>query len=76
MIPHFQFGRISAYSYPLDHDRLRQYITDIVQLKRDSLSLVQKVCLFLKVVCLAMCTSITSINFTLQLGKKPGRRWS
>ena len=41
MIPHFRYNR--TYDVPLNHEQCRQYISDIVELKRGNLSLVEKV---------------------------------
>lgn len=41
MIPHFRYNR--TYDVPLNHEQCRQYVSDIVELKRDNLSLVEKV---------------------------------
>lgn len=41
MIPHFRYNR--TYDVPLNHEQCRQYVSDIVVLKRDNLSLVEKV---------------------------------
>ena len=41
MIPHFRYNR--TFDIPLNHDQCRQYVSDIVELKRDKLSLVEKV---------------------------------